>query len=160
MKFRVVRPDIAIVSLLFISSCSILPIFCLVIGELWYGVLFLAVWLFAFGGMVVQCVVKKIEIGMEGVQYFTLKKRYEMRWEEVKIIGIGYIPMRAPGKQPWIYFAADGISMPMLNSKMVNDKFFMVSYRKKIEESIRMYWAGNIDGLDSVSEFEKNNYIG
>lgn len=133
----------------------VLPIYCFILGELWYGLIFLAVWLLAFGGMVIQCLIKKVEIEKTGVKFTSLVKRYEMSWDEIKIIGIGFIPIKAPGRQPWIYFAADGVSMPMLNAKMINSKFFMVSYRKKIEDVIRIYWTGNIDGLDAISNFEK-----
>jgi hypothetical protein len=105
--------------------------------------------------MSVHCFTKTIEIDRNGVNYKTFLKCFEMTWDEIKIIGIGYVPIKAPGRKPWLYFAADGISMPMLNAKMINSKFFMVSYRKEIEEEIRKYWSGDIDGLDGISDFEK-----
>lgn len=155
MKFSMVKPSIAVMSLLFIGVMLIVPIYILYLGELLYGVIFLAVWLFTFGGMFIQCILKKIEIGEKGVKFTSLTKKYEMSWNEIRIIGIGFIPIKAPGKQPWIYFSADGLSTPMLSGNLINDKFFIVSYRKKIEDAIRMYWTDNIDGLDNTSDFEK-----
>ena len=157
MKFRIVKPRTAIMVLLFFGAMVILPVLFFVMGELGYGFIFLAVWLASFGILVEQCLVKRIEIRESGVRYITLFKSYEMSWEKIKIVGIGYVPMKMPGRKPWIYFAADGISMPMLFANMVGSEFFMVSYCKKVEDAIRMYWTENIDGLDDISDFEKRS---
>jgi hypothetical protein len=79
-----------------------------------------------------------------------MKSKYEMCWEEIKSIGIGYYPIRGQGRQPWIYFSADSIFCPVLNPKMVHEKFFMVQYRTEIIDIIRVHWRGDIAGINSV----------
>jgi len=155
VKYRIVKPQVASIALIFTGIGIGLPILCFLFGELWYGLIFLVVWLWGFGGALIQCLVKKVVIGDRGVEYISLIRHYEMSWADIKIIGIGYIPIKAPGRQPWIYFAADGISCPMLNARMINEKFFMVSYRYEIVIEIKKYWQNEIDGLYSESDFEK-----
>jgi hypothetical protein len=145
-----VKPKIAILSLLFYGIMIILPAFLFYIGELLAGFVAMATWVFVFGGMIIQCVVKRVEIGEEGVKYITTSSSYKMRWDEIKTIGIGYIPYRAPGRPPWIYFSAEDSFMPMLSANLVNSKFFIVHYRKELECAIKLHWKKGIVGLDSL----------
>ena len=155
MKFRVIRPLYSIISLSFFMVMFLAAILMLFFEEtLIIGIVTVVLFLIVSYSMIDSFLVRSIVINEYGVEYISIKRKFVMKWDEIKIIGLGYVPIKGPSKKPWIYFAADGISMPMLNAKMVNDKFFMVTYSKKIEDAIRMYWTGNIDGLDSMSEFE------
>ena len=80
-----------------------------------------------------------------------------MSWDEIKIVGIGYMPIKQPGRPKMIYFSADGISCPILYGRVVDKSFYMINYRKMIVEEIRKYWLKEIDGLESKSDFEKRS---
>ena len=155
MKFILLHPSIAIFGLIIFGLGSLLPIWLIIEGVSGYGLIILLITICGYGVIIHETLVKKVVIDEYGVKYITLRKRYEMTWDEIKIVGIGYIPIKTPGRKPWVYFAANGISFPMLHAKMINEKFFMVGYRKKVEDEIRKYWTQKIDGLDDISEFEK-----
>jgi len=101
-------------------------------------------------GMYNNCVIKSVIINANSIVYTGIRKRYIMSWEEINTIGIGYVPVKALGGPPWIYFSADGYFSPALDPKMVNEKFFMVRYRKEIEDAVRLYWKGDIAGINSM----------
>ena len=98
--------------------------------------------------MVNNCIVKSIVISENGVKYISLFKNYEMTWEEIKVIGITYIPARGSGRPPWLYLAADLLP----NTKSINKRYFLIHYRKDVEQAIRMYWDKEIWGIGSVND--------
>jgi len=155
MTFRVVKPGFTVLFMIVFGATIVLPVIMFLWTSVWYGLFFLAIWAMGYALIINQCLIKRIEIDKSGVAYKTLTKNYKMSWDEIKIVGFGYLPIKAPGAKPWIYFAADGVSCPVLNAAMVNDKYFMVNYRQKIVDEIRKYWLKEIDGLDSESDFEK-----
>jgi hypothetical protein len=148
MSFFVVRPSHTVLALLYFGSMIILPVILLRNGLLGYGFIFFVLWFAAFFGMVHHCLFRKIIVSAYGIKYKTLFKSYEMTWQEIKRIGLGYIPFKTPGRKPWIYFSDVPVSMPMLTARSINKKFFMISYRQKIIDEVRKYWDYGIDGLD------------
>jgi len=159
MSFKMVKPSHSVLALLFFGLGLILPIALLLSGEILSGIAFLILFLSVLSAMIERCLFRNIKICEKGITYIRLNKQNFMGWDEIKIVGIGYIPIKAPGKNPWLYFATDGVSCPMLNGRMVNEKFFMVSYRKSVEVAVRLYWKNDIDGLDGKSDFEKHSGI-
>jgi len=152
-----IKPSMTIICLSFFGSGITLPIMGFVLGELWSATFFLIIWLWCIGLMANHCLINRIILDESGIEFISFTKRYKMRWDEIKIIGIGYIPLKQVGRPPWIYFAANGVSYPLLSAEMRNDKFFMVHYRKAIVDEIKKYWSKEIDGLNSESEFERRN---
>jgi len=154
MSFYIVKPSHIVISLTYVGCLAFLPIIMFITGAFWYGVIFLIIWLFSFLGMLYQCLFRKIYISDCGVKYKTLFKSYEMTWDEIKIVGIGYIPIKAPGRKPWIYFSDQPVSIPMLSPRSFNKKFYMVSFRQKIIDEIKKHWDMGIDGFDFTTDFE------
>jgi len=154
MKFRVVKTHVAVMALIFVGIFVFMPVI-FYLGELFWAIpLSVLLWLFVIVHMVNNCVIKSLIISENGVKHIDLFKKYEMSWDEISIVGIGYIPIKAPGRPAWICLAADGVSCPMLNARMVNEKFFIIHHRKEVEEAILMYWKERIDGLNGPSDFE------
>ena len=155
MTFRMVKHSIAVIALAYFGIAFVVSVlivyFNFIDSMIIVECVLLLLGLCAFAGTIHQCLIKRIVIGETGVEYFTLTKHYTMSWAEIKIIGIGYIPIKAPGRPPWVYFAADGIACAMLNAGSINDKYFMVHYRQAIVDEIKKYWSGEILGLDQVA---------
>jgi len=150
-----IKPRIAILALTFFGVGIFLPILGVVMRELWYALFFLLIWLFGFVPMVIQCLVKRIVIDASGVEYITLTKRYKMSWDEIQMVGVGYVPLKRPGSPRWIYFSAIDVSLPLLSAGIINDKYFMVHSRETLIDEIKKYWSREIDGLNAESEFER-----
>ena len=94
-----------------------------------------------------QCLVKRIVICASGVEYKSLTKRYKMSWNEIKIVGVGYTPLKRPGSPQWVYFSAHDVSLPLLNTGLIGEKYFMLHSRKSLISEIEKYWSEKIDGL-------------
>ena len=123
---------------------------CIEVGPVWSAILWLLLWLYTMLCMINDCLVKSIILNEKTISYVDMFKKYEMPWEEIKLIGIGYYPIRGRSNLPWIYFSADGYFSPALIQKKVNNRFFMAHYRKEIEKTVRQYWKGDIAGINSV----------
>jgi ABC-type nickel/cobalt efflux system permease component RcnA len=147
MSFSIIKPKYAVIAITFLSTLGFAHIVTLINEFSWIVFTSFVIWIFVFIWMLYRCLFKKIILDEHGVRYKDFRKCYEMAWDEVKIVAIGYIPMKAPGRPAWIYFAADGVYCPMLSARGVNDKFFMVHYRRKVEHAIRLYWKSDIHGL-------------
>jgi hypothetical protein len=97
---------------------------------------------------------RKVVIGENGIEYLERNKHYKMSWHDIKTIGIGYYPRKAPGRPPWIYFSVDSFANPKLSGKMSNE-FIMAHYRKEIITEISKYWSCEIHGLHLLNEHHK-----
>ena len=150
IKFTVVSPKNRLLALIFIGGALIFPVNLLRISIL-HGSFFLVLWggIFFFS-VIHQCFIKSIEISSKGVRYSTLFKTMEMTWDEIAIIGIGYVPIKGPGKKPWIYFSGDRVAISTLTPRLVNERFYIMNYRQSVIDEIRKYWQNNIVGLDSI----------
>ena len=153
MKFRMVKPLYSAIALAFFGIMPIWPMVFIILGGnikiMATGAVLSALGLVVLCATIERCLFRWILICEEGVAYIRLRKSSFMAWDEIKIVGMGYIPIKAPGRPPWLYFSAHGIPCPMLNARMINDNFFMINYRKEVEDAIRLYWKAAIDGIDS-----------
>lgn len=151
MKFLVVKPEYGVMALIIFGMFFLaLPVLMLINGFLLVGLLFLILWAFVFFfGVIHNCFIKSIVINAEGVRYITLFKSFEMKWKDIELIGIGFVPIKKPGAKPWIYFSADKVALSTLTSNMINDRFFMMNYRKNAIDVIKKYWASEITGLEN-----------
>jgi len=95
-----VKPSITIICLVFLGSGIILPVMGFVTNHLWFATLSLIIWLWGFGGMAIHCLINRIILDESGIEYMSFTKRYKMSWDEINIIGIGYIPMKQVGRPP------------------------------------------------------------
>ena len=160
MAFKMVKPSITILAFEFTGSSVLLPMLGIFMRDFWLTLITMFLWLFALGLVAVQCIAKRTVIDPTGVEYITLTKRYKISWQEIKIVGVGYIQFKRPGSPMWIYFSGLEVSLPMLNANTIGEKYFMVHSRKAIIAEIEKYWTGGIDGLYSESDFEKRHKTG
>ena len=112
--------------------------------EIFYW-LFLAGWfllsivmlvVFMYYGML-----RKVVINEHGVKYFMPFKNFEIKWDEMKNIGIFIIRI----DMSFIYFSTEDekymIDIIQARGSIKNDsKCFVVNYRKKVEKEIKKYW--------------------
>ena len=151
MRFLVVKPTYGIITSIFIGISIALPIIMLINGFTLVGLLFLILWAFVFFfGVIHNCFIKSIVINAEAVSYITLFNKLELKWKDIEIVGIGYVPIKKPGAKPWIYFSADKVAISALTPSMTNSRFFMMNYRKDVIDVIKRYWPNDINGLENV----------
>ena len=152
MRFLVVKPAYGVMALIIIGILFLtLPVLMLINGFFLAGSLFLILWAFVFFfGVIHNCFIKSIIINAEGVRYITLFKSFEMKWKDIELIGIGFVPIKKPGAKPWIYFSSDKVALSTLTSNMISDRFLMINYRKNVIDEIKKYWASEITGLENL----------
>lgn len=150
MTFRVVRPINSTVALVFFGMCGMAPLFILLNGFILIGALLLMIWGATFFGIIEHCLIKRVEIDEKGIKYITLMKVYEMKWQEINMIGVAYMYTKRPGNKPWIYFSGNRVIMPILSPVMVNERFFIVHCRKQIIDAIRKFWPHEILGMEHL----------
>ena len=149
MTFNAIRTRYAVFSLSFFGCGSVLPIILLFFDESRItGMILLPLFLCTGYYMIDAFMFRKMHICSKGVTYTSLRKRYFMKWSDIEMIGICYIPTRAPGRPPCIYITADQIP----TSRAINERYFLIHYRKDVEQAIRMYWDKDIWGIGSVSD--------
>lgn len=151
-RFNVVRPLYAIIaSFYFGILVPILPVVFIFNGLVTAGATCLLLWaVIVFFAVIHNCYINRIEISSKGVNYITLFKRYSLKWTEISIIGVGYVPIKKLGTKPWIYFSANNVPVVSLTANMVNERFFMMNYRESVIEVIKQYWPYDIIGLDNL----------
>lgn len=148
-RFNVINPVYGVIGSIFFSLILFaLPVIILLVGYTLYGIgsLLIGAIIFFFAS-IHHFFIKKIEVNSKGVTYSTLFKKVEMTWNEIGLIGIGYVPIRGPGKKPWIYFSADPVAISALTPHMINERFFMMNYRENVIAEIKKYWHKEIVGL-------------
>jgi len=157
MKFKMIKPFYSIIISVFFCCVSSAIAMMLLFGDaLILTLIAMAIVLPMSPSLIDHYLIKSIRICENGVTYISLRKHYFMKWEDIKIVGLGYMPIKRSGASSWIYFATDGVSFPVLYGRKAEEGFLMIMYRKKVEKTIRLYWKGSIDGLDSISNFEKH----
>lgn len=163
MRFSLYPPWFVAFSLLF----SMVPAALTIIGFKYApwpaGWFFLLVWLAYTAAMVYSPLYKSLTIDARGVKYQEFRKSYELSWEKIKRVGVGYMSAKVPGAKPWIYFTSGEYPCPELSGQMIGATLLMIRYRKKVAAAIRSYCPA-LNGLaelrvDARQKFPKiKNY--
>jgi len=151
MTFRVVKPLVAFIFISLMGALIFLPVIGVLAGNLWFTILFLLIWLASLWTAVDLCIFRWIIISEKGIVYKELSKHYEFSWDDLKTIGIGYVPMKRLGSIPWLYFTTEEFSCPILHGRKMTSDFIMVHYRKKILAEIKKYRKNDIADIHFIS---------
>jgi hypothetical protein len=91
---------------------------------------------------------KIITIDVLGIEYTSLRRKYFINWDDLKMVGTAYEQSRTQwqGLGPrLIYFDAHGLGrQDFVYWKATDEKFFVVCYRHKIWEEVQEYWDGEL----------------
>jgi len=153
MTFRVVRPKIIVIALIFFSLSLPIPVFSLLYIDAWYFTLLLMVMFYGAYGIILHTyVVRRIKITESGLEYHALFTFKKWSWNEILFIGVGWYPIRRAGVPLWIYFTKDCDPEGYFAN---SSAFLRVHYRKAIIAEIQKYWTREIAGLQQVDEWLK-----
>lgn len=141
-RFLVVEPTLAIIGTIFYSISLVVPVLVIYYYKI-IGIFMLLIHLFALGNTIYKLLQTKIEISEEGVKYTTPSNQFNMRWSEIGMIGISHY-ISGPRNKLSIYFSVEKEPVFYTTRGMLNEKFFIVNYRKKIIEEIKKYWPYDI----------------
>ena len=133
-KFFFSNPASIYASLLFSTIiCAFPPLLMFLYkADLIYKVISLIAWLTIILIMLYNSFARRIEIGQDGVKYLSLTKVYEMRWDEIKEIGIAdYAPYNKGGSYSFIYFSTSTENSLLIYNININENFIILRYRKK-----------------------------
>jgi hypothetical protein len=144
--FKVVKPQISVVVLIFFGMLPQIVLIALVMNIPWDDlrvVLFLltllvitiSCFLFCFN----YCIIRRIVITESGLDYHTLNKNVHRSWDEIKNIEVCDYRGRQREKTHfslWIYFYEECPDMASANTKV----FLKVHYRKEIINEISKYY--------------------
>jgi len=108
-----------------------------------FSVFFLGLCSVVFISIVYKLLSQKIEISDQGVKYKTPFTCYELKWHEIKIIGIANFNFLV-SKHPWLYFSEQERYLDSLSRMKNVSGFLMMNYRKCIITEIKKYWQGEI----------------
>ena len=150
MTFRVVRFKIIFIGMIFMSILPLGAIFLSFVVYPWYYALPVLIMGFGtFSFWFHYCIIRKIIIHEDGLEYRTLFKRIYKNWNEIKFIGIGYYPIRQEGTPLWIYFTDDCDT----DGTFANSKAFLrVHYRKKIITEVMKFYKKGIAGTHLLDD--------
>ncbi|MFZ5986886.1 MAG: hypothetical protein ACOYWZ_07165 [Bacillota bacterium] len=154
----ILRRHFISLALIIIALTSIVPIiaflgqdysvftFCFVI-EIFIILIFVFVTLF-----------RSIYIGPIGVRYKSPFKCYEIKWQDIKEIGVGEI-RNSKSVASFIYFSKDKVHPSALDLHKISDRFIMIVFKPKVIKEVRKYWKYRIDGLSGTKLDDANNTI-
>lgn len=136
MKFSVFKLTITVFSviamilgLLFLGSVVFFSY-----GQFAVGILF-SLLTIASVYIVFVCSCRKIIISEEGVEYFLLTKRYFMKWEDIKGIGL----VRTLHGAHLIYITTVNSDEIIYLSGAISENYFVMAYREKAMGEINKY---------------------
>ena len=148
--FRIIKPSLIVINLTFMSLGPIIAIIIFYFNiNSWYIYSPIIILMFgSFSFVFHHCIIKRIIINQDGLEYRTLFKCVKRTWVEIKFIGITYYPYKYTGAPLWIYFTDNCTSEGVFASSKA---FVKVHYRKKIICEISKYWPNEIAGLYMIT---------
>ena len=158
MKEPIIKPSISIKVFFFVTfgiGAFLVPALLPCVEEAALFFLVVVIFLCCSCPLLVNCFIKRLVIGESGVEYKSVITHYKMRWDEIKVIGIGYVPGRGVSLTQWIYIKSGSVSYPTLRIDRINRKLFIIQYRHKIIDEIVKYWPKEILGLCSETNYSK-----
>lgn len=150
-KFFFSNPLSIFASLFFSVIICSLPALSMFIyhADIIYKVISLIAWLTMILIMTYNSFARRIVLSQNGVKYLSLKKVYEMRWEEIKEIGIAdFAPFNKGGNYPFIFFSTNTGNSLLIYKIKINQDFVLIRYRKKVIKVIQKYWNKEIINLN------------
>ena len=156
MTFRIIKPSISIKVFFFVGfgvGAFFIPTFLPSVDEPGPLFIFGIICLCCSSPLLINCFIKRLTISESGIEYKSVITHYKISWDEIKIIGIGYIEGRGTGLTQWIYINSGSTSYPPLSVDRINPKLFIIQYRHRIIDEILRYWPKEILGLSSETNY-------
>jgi len=143
MSFLFINPIFSIVYFGVISVPLLISITLIWFGRSDIGLPLLILILVLIYIMIRVLLLKRVIINESGVIFKTPSSQKQILWSDMKCIGVPRIRSRAGNR--WIYFTSQEMH-PVLyvDASMINNDFFVVSYRKSIIKAITTYWRSGI----------------
>ena len=144
MTFRVARPSIAAVMLIFPGVFFVFPVIFYVVGERGAALGFLVVGLLFIFMWVKDYIVKRLVVDATGVELITLTTRRKMAWGEIKVICFGYY-RRQDGTVRYVCIDGENdYPRTLIDFTHNSDKIFIAQHRKALEDEINKHWPRGI----------------
>ena len=155
MTFRVVRPKMVIINLLFYGMGPAMAIAVISMSSFsWYDPIPLVIFSLMFSGFFYffhYCVIRRIVINERGLEYHTLFKVVRKSWDEIDRIKIseGFMKRGSMGNPLFIIFYE---KKDPDESFKYSDGFIDVHYRKKIVTELLKYYDKKIIGIQQAEQ--------
>lgn len=97
-----------------------------------------------------EAFLKKVSVNSEGVLYSFLNKKYALKWNEIKYVGVVDF---GSGKKPdkALYFSSKPVDASAINPKAIGNGFIMtLNIEEGIVDEIKKYWKGTINDLNDL----------
>ena len=152
MKLYVTRfSDRIIIATLIIFSSMVMFLLAFFSVNLIMKVLFFSFCVIAPIIVIYDAFFRRVIIDEKGVRYISWSKKYEIKWEDINLVGISYFPHVGKPRGAMICFSTGGSRLPILFSGLMCDHFIFAAYKKEVEELIGEYWQGDVVGIENIN---------